>query len=258
MCSIWLPAARFNMKRLLATSASASASGSAEQPGSLSESKASPEQPASLSGPTPVGSDAHPAIKRTKQVNDDLSIPFPRRFKKPATDEEKRCPETRQELTTLHRAMPLRRWRLVTVGGADIYNDMYCTGIFPNTTIDWIQSAVGTLVDWPLSFVELRAGGRSFQWRRLIRERDKTPLESLDVDAPEVVITVVKKPPPPDFTDFPGLCLCDFGDCCLLAANRDENGDARKNYGTNGCCRSGGCDHDCCEVPWEEEAWQEV
>ena len=59
-------------------------------------------------------------------------------------------------------------------------------------------------------------------------------------------IQATRLPPPEDFTNAIGKCLCDFGGCCR--ACNVPGSQLCWGCGNNGCCRTGNCGHTCCRA----------
>ena len=156
------------------------------------------------------------------------------------------------------RETPQRFELVYMVSGAIIENTRISTRIHNATSVKWIHENVAKLVDWPATHVHLVIAGQTFKRpvpRNLMLDRFANGTETL-------CIGVVREPPPSDFFEWNGLCLCDFGRCCWIGRedvcchatqnpmtglwHQHASGPTCRSCGNDGCCRCGNCGHDCC------------
>ena len=139
--------------------------------------------------------------------------------------------------------------------GDEIFLPGICMKVRPHSEVEWYFSHIAPLLICPqefISFVVTDVAGdiHVIRYKRLISEGSHTLLTSLKKEADGTVCVAVKCDEAP--TDYPtGLCVCDFGHgCCRLCGSNVP----RECCGTDGCCRSAECGHECCEKAAAEEA----
>ena len=136
------------------------------------------------------------------------------------------------------------RFEIYLVSGNRIPTGHYSTRIYPTMTVGMLFRTVANLVEWPASHVQLLIGCEKFSGR-------SSKLLSDFCTAGEAVrITVIKLEAPSDYRDYPSMCLCDFGGCCVIGVpgRCDHTGGGCCQCGNTGCCRWGNCGHECCEM----------
>ena len=127
--------------------------------------------------------------------------------------------------------------------GLDMDIKRLSTRIYPETTVEWLLPYVAEGLQWPISHVQLTVGTTIVKYVHRIKERSMTPLVNFLDEKQLLVIHATRLRRPRRMGD--GLCLCDFGGCCVLC--RVPGKRVCKGCGNNGCCRSGNCGHQCCE-----------
>ena len=138
--------------------------------------------------------------------------------------------------------------------GDEIFLPGICMKVRPHSEVEWYFSHIAPLLICPqefISFVVTDVAGdiHVIRYKRLISEGSHTLLTSLKKEADGTVCVAVKCDEAP--TDYPtGSCVCDFGGCCRLCGSNVP----RECCGTDGCCRSAECGHECCEKAAAEEA----
>lgn len=163
-------------------------------------------------------------------------------------DERQAVAQSRQKVRALLLARSLRKGlgRFVIHDmetGLEVAIKRLSMRIYPETTVEWLMSYVAKALSWPISHVQLTVGSTSVKYIHRIKERSRTRLVTFLDEKQPLVIRATRLERPKRMED--GLCLCDFGGCCVLC--RVPGRRECKGCGNNGCCRSGNCGHRCCE-----------
>jgi hypothetical protein len=115
------------------------------------------------------------------------------------------------------------------------------THIRSDTNLEWYLPYVAEAINWPMSHIALFPEDHpdDIVW---MLPPTNTLISRLFPNGGDVVLKVMKMPPPAEFGSYGG-CACDFGSCCKLCTAPEPHACC----GQDACCRCGDCGHWCCE-----------
>ena len=140
------------------------------------------------------------------------------------------------------------------LSGDEIFLPGICTKVRPESEVEWYFRNIALLLRRPEEFIsvavtDVAGDSHLIRYKKRKRVQSHTLLTSLKKEADGTVwMAVMLDEAPPDYRT--GLCVCDFGGCCRLCGSNVP----RECCGTDGCCRSAKCGHECCEKTAAEEA----